>query len=208
VSVETRRKSGRTRYVTRWRQDGRQLARTFDRRSDAEAFERERRREAALGAFGPAEPARMALREWLEVWWRRGEVRWARSTRLHRAAILDKWITPYLEGVRLCDLAPARVREWQGAIRAAGCSAKQANQALRVLSATWPPPRGPTSSSPTGCAGSRASSGSSTTTTSRRRSTRGALAALASAGAAAHLRTASRRSRPARGRRGSLRRRG
>lgn len=88
-----------------------------------------------LGVHGPAEPSRIALREWIEVWWGRGEMHWARSTRLHRAAIFDKWIAPHLGGVRLSDLGAARVREWQAAIRREGCSAKQTNQTLRVLSA-------------------------------------------------------------------------
>lgn len=135
MSIDRRHQNGRTRWDVRWREEGRQRSRTFDRRQDAERFEADTRRRVQLGAFGPGEPSRMTVREWVEVWWSRGEARWARSTRLHRAAILDKWITPRLDGARLCDLAPARLREWQAGIRADGCSAKQANQALRVLSA-------------------------------------------------------------------------
>lgn len=135
MSVQRRARGGRRRFEVRWREEGRQRSRTFDRREDAERFEADTRRRVQLGAFGPGEPSRMTMAEWVEVWWSRGEVRWARSTRLHRAAILDKWIVPNLTGARLCDLAPARVREWQAGIRADGCSAKQANQALRVLSA-------------------------------------------------------------------------
>lgn len=135
MSVERHVRNGRRRYDVRWREGGRQRSRSFDRREDAERFEADARRRVQLGAFGPGEPSRMGFGEWLEVWYSRGEVRWARSTRLHRAAILDKWIVPYLAGERLCDLAPARVREWQAGIRADGCSAKQANQVLRVLSA-------------------------------------------------------------------------
>ena len=123
MSIETRRSNSRTRYLVRWREEGHQRGRTFDRRQDAERFDAENRRRVQLGAFGPGEPSRMPFREWVEVWWSRGEVRWARSTRLHRANILDKWVTPYLERSRLCDLAPARVRDWQAEIREAGYSA-------------------------------------------------------------------------------------
>lgn len=135
MSVQRRVRDGRRSYVVRWREEGRHRARSFDRREDADRFDADTRRRLQLGAFGPAEPARMTLSEWLEVWWGRGELRWARSTRLHRAAILDRWIVPHLGGARLRDLSPARIREWQAAIRTEGCSAKQANQVLRVLSA-------------------------------------------------------------------------
>lgn len=135
MSVTKRARGRRTTWEARWREEGRNRSRTFDRKGDAELFEADVRRRLQMGAFGPGEPSRMPLGEWVDVWWSRGETRWARSTRMQRAAILDKWITPHLSDVRLCDLAPARVRDYQAAIRGAGCSAKQANQVLRVLSA-------------------------------------------------------------------------
>lgn len=135
MSVQRRRRGQRATWVCRWLEDGQHRSRTFDRKTDAVAFEGEQRRRTQLGAHAPAEPARTALSEWLERWWERDGPRWARSTRLHRAAILDKWIAPYLGGVRLRDLGSARVRDWRAQILVDGCSAKQSNQALRVLSA-------------------------------------------------------------------------
>jgi integrase len=58
VSVEKRRKGGHTVYLARWREGTRQRARTFTRKADAEGFEGERRREAALGAHGLPQPPR------------------------------------------------------------------------------------------------------------------------------------------------------
>ena len=81
MSVERRTKGGRTRYVARWRQDGRQVARTFDRRADAEAFERERRREASLGAHGLPEPSPRPLEDWLAEWFRSNRAGWKANTR-------------------------------------------------------------------------------------------------------------------------------
>ena len=77
----------------------------------------------------------MRLGVWLETWFERGRIEWARSTQQHRAAILDKWIAPYLSGVRLRDLGEARVRRWRHDVHGDGCSPQQCNQALRVLSA-------------------------------------------------------------------------
>ncbi len=62
-------------------------------------------------------------------------MRWARSTRLQRGGVLDKWVTPYLADVRLRDLGTTRIREWRVAIIEAGCPPTQANAALAVLSA-------------------------------------------------------------------------
>jgi integrase len=135
VSLQKRTNGQRVTWRVRWVEEGRHRSRSFDYKADAERFEADNRRRLQLGAFGTGEPSRMTLGEWIEVWWSRGAPRWARSTRVHRGAILDKWVTPYLEGVRLCDMAPARVREYQAQIRAAGCTAKQTNAAVRVVSA-------------------------------------------------------------------------
>jgi integrase len=134
VSVQRRTRNGRRRYEVRWRSEGRQRWRTFDRRADAEVFDAERRRREQLGAHAPAEPSREPLSEWLETWWTREAHGWARSTRMVRAAVIDKWIVPYVGGVALRDLGEDRVQDWRGTIRRAGCSAGQANMALGILS--------------------------------------------------------------------------
>lgn len=134
MSVHRRTRAGSRRYEVRWREGERQRARTFDRKTDAETFEAERRRREQLGAHAPAEPSREPLREWLETWWTREAHGWARSTRMVRAAVIDKWIVPWIGDVPLRDLGEDRVQDWRGAIRAAGCSAGQANMALGILS--------------------------------------------------------------------------
>ncbi len=40
-----------------------------------------------------------------------------------RAAVMDKWIVPWIGDVPLRDLGEDCVQDWRGAIRAAGCSA-------------------------------------------------------------------------------------
>jgi integrase len=135
MSVQRRVMGGRARWLVRWLEDGRHRGRMFDRKADALAFEAEQRRRAQMGAHAPAEPSRDRLGEWLRRWFERDGPRWARSTRIHRGYVVDKWIVPDLEGVRLRDLGSARVRDWQAAILGRGCSPHQANQSLRVLSA-------------------------------------------------------------------------
>jgi integrase len=135
VSVQKVVRGGRIRWLCRWLEDGRHRQRTFDKKGDAVTFEADQRRRRQLGAHAPAEPSRERLGEWLKNWWDRESPGWAAATRIHRGGILDKWIVPYLQGVRLRDLGTARVADWRAEIAAAGCPAHQANQALRVLSA-------------------------------------------------------------------------
>jgi hypothetical protein len=99
---------------------------TLSRLEDARRFEAERRRQTELGAHAAPEASAMRLGEWLEIWFERGKVEWARSTLKHRA--VDKWIVPHLSGVRLRDLGEARIRRWREDIHGAGCSPHQCNQ--------------------------------------------------------------------------------
>jgi integrase len=134
MSVERRVTGGRVRWLARWRQDGRPRAKTFDRKTDADAFERERRREAALGAYGAPDPSPMRLDAWLEEWFDSPSHKWKPNTLMSYASVIDRWIVPYAGGVRLRDLGYQRVRRWQDEILKAGCSHHQANKARRVLS--------------------------------------------------------------------------
>ena len=127
--------SGRRVYRVRWRDGDRNRSRSFDRRADAERFDADERRRQRMGAHAPAEPSRDRLDAWLETWVRRDGVSWARSTRLHRAAVMDRWIAPLIGGVRLRDLGRARVREWRAEMLDRGATNATANGAMRVLSA-------------------------------------------------------------------------
>ena len=122
-------------WLARWVIDGRHVARTFDLKDSAVAWEADARRRAQLGAHATAEPSRDTLNVWLKVYWTRESPRWAQSTRITRAQLLDKWIEPYLGGVRLRDLGTARVRERSSDIAGDGCSTGRRNAAHRTLSA-------------------------------------------------------------------------
>lgn len=138
MSIQKRTRGGRVDYMVRWRDGGAtgpQRSRSFDRRADAEAFEATRRRRKQLGAHAPIDPSRRTLGDWLETWVADGRARWARSTLYSRTSILDKWVDPYLGDVRLADLGRRRLIEYRREITAKGCTAKQANATMRVLSA-------------------------------------------------------------------------
>jgi integrase len=134
MSVERRMTGGRIRWLARWRSEGQARSKTFDRKTDAQAFERERRRESALGAHGRLEPSPMQLEAWLEQWFDANAPTWKKKTRITYASVLDRWIVPYLGGVRLRDLGSRRVREWRDELREVGCPPTQTNKAQRILS--------------------------------------------------------------------------
>lgn len=134
MSIQKRTQGTRSSWVVRWLEAGKHHSRSFPRKSEAEAFEAEIKKRQRLGAFAPPEPSRQGLGEWLPVWFERGSRRWAASTLANRHSILGRWIDPYLLEVRMCDLGPARVREWLETIRNDGAPAQSANHALRLLS--------------------------------------------------------------------------
>lgn len=122
-------------YVVRWRRDGRQHARSFVRKADAQAFELEQRRAGQMGAFAAAAPSRQTLDTLLDEWWASRSILWAASTREHREQALKRWIRPYVGGVQLRDLGRRRVEEWRAVIVQDGAKPRTANHALGVLSA-------------------------------------------------------------------------
>jgi len=121
------------RYKVRWREGSRHRAKSFDRLKDARTFEAAQRREAQLGAFAASEPSSMPLADWLREWFRTGS--WARSTRLDRGAIVDRWIKPFIGHVPLRELGRARVIEYRAEVVAQGATPYMANKAVTTLSA-------------------------------------------------------------------------
>ena len=114
VSLEvSRRESGR---------GSRNRSQGFATKQDAQAFEAEIRRVQRLGAHAPAEVSSDPLKDWLRAWFTSNRVIWAPSTSTNRASHLDRWVVPYIGGVRLGDLGPARRREWRDAMLAGGAS--------------------------------------------------------------------------------------
>jgi hypothetical protein len=71
VSVEkVTRKSGAVAWRVRWREAGRNRARTFDRKADAARFETEVRRRQQTGDLPPLEGGRETLAACAETWWK------------------------------------------------------------------------------------------------------------------------------------------
>lgn len=136
MSVERAR--NRAGWVTRWREQGRQRSRLFDRRVDAQAWEAEVRRRRQLG---PLSVQQLTTRGGPTLdWWI--EHRWApehaatleQATRDRYASVCKCHIVDSLGDVPLVELTVARMREWQAALGRAGTSAETIHKARTLLS--------------------------------------------------------------------------
>ena len=125
----------RSPWVVRWREEGRQRSKRFHTRKAAERWRAATEDRLALGAHAPVQPARITLDGWLDQWLERYSIRWAMSTTLQRADLIDRHIRPHLGVVAMRDLGVARIATYQQGLAARGCSAKTVNACVRVLSA-------------------------------------------------------------------------
>ena len=124
-------------WRVKWRENGRQRSRSFDRKRDADAWDREVRRRQQLGLLavqvltdrGPT------LGEWItEHWAREHGATLARRTRDRYASSYDLHVAPWLEDVPLRELGVAKLRAWQADRLANGASAETVRKARTLLS--------------------------------------------------------------------------
>jgi integrase len=134
MSIHKRRTKKGVVYDVRWREGQKNKGRTFPDRKDAVTFEAEQQRRLRLGAHAPSEPSSMPLSNFIEHWLLTSGVTWSASTRRTRAAILDKWIDPFLGHVPLRDIGRSRVREFRAEILRAGSPPVNTNNTMRILS--------------------------------------------------------------------------
>lgn len=135
MSVEKRRPGV---WRVRWREHGRHRSRTFSGRDafqEAKAFDREVAGRGRQGAFAPAEPSAMRLEAWLEIWFRRRGPLWTPKNLANRAWVVDRWVAPFIGGVRLRDLSRQVLEDWIAAMLGAGASPNTVNGARSIVSA-------------------------------------------------------------------------
>ena len=118
-----------------WREEGRQRSRRFGDRPSAQKFLGDLVTRIELGAHAPGEASRQTVHDFLKHWFDLDSATWELSTKRQRGWVIDRWIVPYLGGVRLRDLGIVRVKAWRAEIIAKGASNNTVNAASRVLSA-------------------------------------------------------------------------
>ncbi len=121
------------RYEVRWRQGDRRLGRTFDRKSDAVAFDLEVRRRQQLGGLLSPD-LDVTLREFADEWWQLHVVPdLAAHTQAGYAGLRDRHILPHLGGYRLRELTPRVLNRYRAELLTGGVGQPTVRKALAVL---------------------------------------------------------------------------
>lgn len=116
MSVEKRQLKSGTRYLVRWRDQDRPRSRTFIKKSDADAFEREILRRQQLGPLAVQQLTDRGptLDEWTATKWAvEHAATLAPRTRESYAGIYGKHLAPFLGDRPLRELRVSALREWQ-----------------------------------------------------------------------------------------------
>ena len=121
-------------WVVRYR-DPLPRERTFDRKADAERFERYVRHQLDTDQYLDGESARLTFADWAERWWPTVEnSERAPSTISGYESALRIQVLPYLGERRLRTLHRIDMEEWLGELRAAGYSNSTIHAARTVAS--------------------------------------------------------------------------
>lgn len=134
ASVEKRTRDGRTTWVARWRDpDGRQLKRSFVKRSAADRFMTGTEHSKLTGTYVDAALSRVAVDAWAAQWLA-GQSHLKESTRARYAALLRRYVLPRWGTTPLASIGHAEVVAWVADLSRSGLSASSVRHAHRVLS--------------------------------------------------------------------------
>lgn len=138
MSVERiSRKAGGHAYSVRWREHGRNRARTFDRKGDAEAWDREVKRRKQLGPLAVQQltDRSVTLGEWIvERWTPEHGATLEQTTRTRYAAAHGLHIAPVLDDVPLREITVSVLRRWQAGLIARGMKPGNVHKCRTFLS--------------------------------------------------------------------------
>jgi integrase len=138
MSVQRVTRGGRARWIVRWREQGSQRSRVFDRRVDAQAFDRELRRRQQLGPLAVQQLSSRrgpTLGQWIsERWAPEHAANLAPSTRERYANVYAVHIAPWLDDIPIGELTVAFLRGWQADRIKAGVTPGTIQKCRTVLS--------------------------------------------------------------------------
>jgi hypothetical protein len=135
MSVEkVQRASGEVVWRVRWRQHGRNRARTFSSRRDARDFDAEVRRQRRAGSLTALDAGAEPLGEYVTGTWAICHAATlAPKTRLHYASLYDHHLRPYLGSIALREISAEVIGRWQAERLAAGAAEVAVRHAIELL---------------------------------------------------------------------------
>jgi integrase len=120
-------------WRVRWRQNGRNRAKTFDTHKDARSFDAEVHRLKRLDDLAALNAGKETLAEFAAEWWDLHAVTLATATQVAYASILDVHIIPRLGGHRLRDIRPKVVERFKRDLIRSGIGTATVRKTLTVL---------------------------------------------------------------------------
>lgn len=133
MSVEKRvRRDGSAAWVVRWREMGKQRAKVFDLKRDAERFDLEARRRRQLGSY--VDRGRSTLSDLHDEWWPMHRADIAPSTARSYDGMWRSLIEPRLGHARLVEVTPQAVERWARELLRDGVGEASVERAWIVLS--------------------------------------------------------------------------
>ncbi len=134
MSVEKVRRSRGWVWRVRWREAGRNRAKTFSTRRDALVFDAAVRTARRAGRLAELDAGTETLGEYIAtIWSPTHGITLSAKTRLHYASLYDHHLRPSLGAVRLRDLTPQTIAEWQAARLRHGAGPVAVSHALKLL---------------------------------------------------------------------------
>ena len=135
MSVEkVTRAGGEIVWRVRWRQHGRNRARTFSTRRDARDFDAEVRRQRRAGSLPTLDAGTETLGEYVTGTWAASHAATlAAKTRLHYASLYDYHLRPYLGSIALRETTPEVIGRWQADRLASGSGPIAIRHAMDLL---------------------------------------------------------------------------
>ena len=135
MSVEkVMRAGGEVVWRVRWRQHGRNRARTFSTRRDARDFDAEVRRQRRAGSLAALDAGAETLGEYVTGTWAASHAATlAAKTRLHSASLYDHHLRPYLGSIALREITSEVIGRWQADRLASGAGPIAVRHAMDLL---------------------------------------------------------------------------
>ena len=134
MSIERISRKRGTGWRVRWRDGSRNRARTFDRKTDAVAFEAETRRRRLAGDLRTLDAGRETLQEFAEEWWRLYALpNLARTTLASYASLWDAHVLPRLGATPLRELDPLSLAAFRAELAAAGIGPASTRRVMVIL---------------------------------------------------------------------------
>ena len=128
------RKLASGKYLYRWRADGKQPSKTFDRRIDAERFARQIEAAKDRGDYVDPEGARITISEWVNEW-HQGRLNLRPSTEARDRIYINQYIVEHLGDKQLRNLTPQVIRHWVASLNETYAPATT-RKAFQLLSAS------------------------------------------------------------------------